>query len=139
MYNISRKNLLAYHLKKMWKRFPRQYNFFPVTYCMPVDKTIFEKDFKRNKNVGQKQFYYDHLHSINLKENLYRQARSKFPRKRDLFNKKDGQSSFKRINDYSTIYPKSFANSRTKIRPQDLCFGRFSGSNGDLYLQEGFN
>ena len=51
MFNISRKNLLAYHLKKMWKRFPKEYNFFPQTYCMPSDKTLFEKDFKRTKNV----------------------------------------------------------------------------------------
>lgn len=51
MFNISRKNLLAHNLKKMWKRFPKQYNFFPMTYCMPMDRSIFEKDFRRNKNV----------------------------------------------------------------------------------------
>ena len=53
MFNISRKNLLGFHLKKMWRRFPREYNFFPHTYCMPTDRSIFERDFKRSKNVGK--------------------------------------------------------------------------------------
>lgn len=52
MYSLSRKNLLAANLKKMWKRFPKQFNFFPMTYCMPTDRSVFEKDFRRNKNVG---------------------------------------------------------------------------------------
>lgn len=56
MYNISRKNLLAYNLKKMWKRFPKQFNFFPMTYCMPMDRTVFEKDFRKNKNVNPVNF-----------------------------------------------------------------------------------
>jgi tubulin polyglutamylase TTLL6/13 len=37
MYNLSRKNLLGRGLMKMKKQFPEDYNFFPMTWMLPVE------------------------------------------------------------------------------------------------------
>jgi tubulin polyglutamylase TTLL6/13 len=39
---ISNKNKLAWGLMKMRKLFPEQYNFFPVTYVLPVEYNEFK-------------------------------------------------------------------------------------------------
>ena len=45
---------------------------------MPMDRTIFEKDIRKNKNVGARV----------TEENLYRQARGQFPGKRHFSDQK---------------------------------------------------
>ncbi|CAD1481291.1 unnamed protein product [Heterotrigona itama] len=40
MTEICRKDLLARNLNRMLKLFPKDYNFFPKTWCFPADKTL---------------------------------------------------------------------------------------------------
>lgn len=37
MHNLSRKNNLAKNLMKMRKKAPNEYNFFPLTWNLPLD------------------------------------------------------------------------------------------------------
>ena len=37
MFNLARKNLMGRYLMKMRKKFPDQYNFFPLTWMLPVE------------------------------------------------------------------------------------------------------
>jgi len=37
IYNLARKNMLGRHLMRMMNFLPYDYNFFPITYCMPHD------------------------------------------------------------------------------------------------------
>ena len=46
---IARKNFLAYHLKKMQKRFPDYFDFFPQTFCLPSDNSKIFKIFANKK------------------------------------------------------------------------------------------
>lgn len=37
IYNLARKNMLGRHLMRMMNFLPDDYNFFPITYCLPHD------------------------------------------------------------------------------------------------------
>jgi len=37
MYNLARKNLLGRGLMRMRKKFPGEYDFFPMTWMLPVE------------------------------------------------------------------------------------------------------
>jgi len=41
MYNLAKKNMLGRHLMRMQKILPEDYNFFPITYCLPHDMKEF--------------------------------------------------------------------------------------------------
>mgnify|MGYP002715396159 CR=1 FL=1 len=38
IFAVARKNFLAQHLKKMQRRFPDEYDFFPATFCLPAER-----------------------------------------------------------------------------------------------------
>ena len=50
MYNLARKNLLGRGLMRMRKKFPEEFNFFPMTWMLPVEyhelKAYFESKAK---------------------------------------------------------------------------------------------
>eukprot|EP00831_Metopus_contortus_P019899 TRINITY_DN18684_c0_g1_i1.p2 TRINITY_DN18684_c0_g1~~TRINITY_DN18684_c0_g1_i1.p2 ORF type:complete len:160 (+),score=40.46 TRINITY_DN18684_c0_g1_i1:75-554(+) len=61
MYCIHKKNFLCKNLKKMGKELPRDYNFFPRTWMLPVEGPDFRNQFDEKK-----------------KQNLHYQARGPF-------------------------------------------------------------
>lgn len=50
MLNICRKNLMGFHLNKMQKLFPDDYNFFPKTFLLPQDWLEFKSHFINGKS-----------------------------------------------------------------------------------------
>lgn len=58
MYVITRKNYLARNLMKMQKAFPEEYKFFPRTWIMPQEASIFKNEFldQKSKKVKRKTF-----------------------------------------------------------------------------------
>ena len=44
IYNLARKNMLGWHLMKMRKILPADYNFFPTTYMLPHDFKDFREE-----------------------------------------------------------------------------------------------
>ena len=44
IYNLARKNCLGRHLKKMKSLLPKDYNFFPKTYMLPLEYKDFRED-----------------------------------------------------------------------------------------------
>jgi len=46
---LSRKNLLGKNLMRMKKVFPKEYNFFPPTWILPLEWSDFRKQFNENK------------------------------------------------------------------------------------------
>ena len=49
MYNIARKNYLCKHLNQMQKKYPDEYNFFPISYNLPFDYNDLKAQFKSGK------------------------------------------------------------------------------------------
>jgi len=45
MYYLSRKGYLQRNLIKMWKRFPKAYNFFPMTWVLPAEAGKFQREY----------------------------------------------------------------------------------------------
>ena len=44
IYNLARKNMLGWHLMRMYKLLPKDYDFFPTTYALPHDyKDFFDE------------------------------------------------------------------------------------------------
>uniref|UniRef100_A0A8C3GGY4 Tubulin polyglutamylase TTLL13 n=1 Tax=Cairina moschata TaxID=8855 RepID=A0A8C3GGY4_CAIMO len=50
MIEICRKNLLARNLNRMLRLFPKEYNIFPRTWCLPADYGDFQAYRRRRKN-----------------------------------------------------------------------------------------
>ena len=50
MENIARKTRLAHNLERMKKHFRRHYSFFPTTYILPRDLSLFKKLFQSGKS-----------------------------------------------------------------------------------------
>lgn len=46
---ICHKNKLGQNLMKMYKEFPSQYNFFPVTYVLPYEMNKFKQEFLKTQ------------------------------------------------------------------------------------------
>jgi tubulin polyglutamylase TTLL6/13 len=67
MSNIYRKNNLGRNLNKMRKAMPKDFNFYPKTWLLPLDHRNFLNEFKelkrikkmlsKSKNPTFKQFY----------------------------------------------------------------------------------
>lgn len=49
MYQIARKNCMALNLNKLRKNFPSDYNFYPLTWVLPVELTDFISVLAKNK------------------------------------------------------------------------------------------
>ena len=49
IYNLARKNMLGRHLMRMQKYLPKDYNFFPRTYCCPHDYKDFFEEIQKKK------------------------------------------------------------------------------------------
>lgn len=49
MQNIYRKNNLARNLNKMRKALPDVYDFYPMTWTLPLEKKDFYTEFKKRK------------------------------------------------------------------------------------------
>lgn len=49
MQNIYRKNNLARNLNKMRKAMPSMYDFYPMTWTLPLEKKDFYNEFKKRK------------------------------------------------------------------------------------------
>ena len=48
---VARKNFLAYHLNKMKKKFPSEFDFTPLTFCLPSDNNkVYEYIKNKKKN-----------------------------------------------------------------------------------------
>ena len=56
MFNLSRKNLLAKNLMKMRKKASDEYNFFPLTWNLPLDFNEFKAYFD-SKPKGKSRTY----------------------------------------------------------------------------------
>ena len=87
---IARKNFLAYHLRKMKKKFPEFYDFFPETYCLPSDNSLLMKEFDKTKRKtfivkpdsaaeGRGIFLIRKFESINVKDSYIVQKYLKNP------------------------------------------------------------
>ncbi len=52
IFLIARKNFMSFHLRKMTKKFPEYFNFFPETFCLSSDRSRLIKEFgnRRRKN-----------------------------------------------------------------------------------------
>lgn len=50
MLNICRKNLMGYHLNRMQKLFPDEYNYYPKTFLLPQDWIDFKSHFVNGKS-----------------------------------------------------------------------------------------
>ncbi|XP_047464646.1 tubulin polyglutamylase ttll6 isoform X2 [Mugil cephalus] len=50
MSEICRKDLLARNMNRMFKLFPKDYNIFPRTWCLPADYTDFQAYTRAKKN-----------------------------------------------------------------------------------------
>lgn len=53
MYSLARKNHLGRHLMKMRAQFPEFYRFFPKTYLLPADYSLFKAEFLQKKNMNK--------------------------------------------------------------------------------------
>lgn len=49
MYSLARKNHLGRHLMKMRQKFPEYYRFFPKTFLLPADYSLFKAHFLEKK------------------------------------------------------------------------------------------
>lgn len=56
MFNLSRKNLLAKNLMRMRKKSPEEYQFFPLTWNLPLDYNEF-KQYYETKPKGKTRTY----------------------------------------------------------------------------------
>lgn len=56
MFNLSRKNLLAKNLMRMRKKSADDYNFFPLTWNIPLDYNEF-KTYYDTKPKGKSRTY----------------------------------------------------------------------------------
>lgn len=49
---VARKNFLAYHVNKMKKEFPLEFNFIPLTFCLPSDNNkVYEYLKNKTKTI----------------------------------------------------------------------------------------
>jgi tubulin polyglutamylase TTLL6/13 len=53
MTNITRKARMCQNLELMRKRFPKEYSFYPKTYCLPRDLHLFRKTFGPDGKADQ--------------------------------------------------------------------------------------
>lgn len=57
MQNIYRKNNLARNLNKMRKILPDIYEFYPMTWTLPLEKNDFLAEFKKRKQNNEDDGY----------------------------------------------------------------------------------
>ena len=55
MFQITKKAFLAKNLKRMKQSFPEDYNFFPMTWCLPSEYSTLRFYFQRLQDKGENE------------------------------------------------------------------------------------